>query len=46
MKSVSKILIPAALGADREYGSLDAYLRGPIGLTDEDIRTLRERYLE
>ncbi len=31
---------------DREYGSLDAYLRGPIGLTDEDIQTLRARYLE
>lgn len=31
---------------DREYGSLDAYLHGPMGLTDEDIRTLRARYLE
>jgi len=31
---------------DREFGSLDAYLRGPIGLSDEDIRVLRERYLE
>ena len=31
---------------DQEYGSLEAYLKGPIGLTDEDIQTLRERYLE
>ena len=31
---------------DQEYGSMDAYLRGPIGLTDKDILTLRERYLE
>ena len=31
---------------DREFGSLDAYLKGPIGLSEEDIRVLRERYLE
>ena len=31
---------------DREYGSLEAYLKSPIGLTDEDILTLRDRYLE
>lgn len=31
---------------DREYGSMEAYLKGPIGLTDKDILTLRERYLE
>ena len=31
---------------DQEYGSLDAYLKGPMGLTDEDIQTLRARYLE
>ena len=31
---------------DREYGSMEAYLKGPIGLTDNDIPTLRERYLE
>lgn len=31
---------------DREYGSLEAYMKGPIGLTDEDIQTLRGRYLE
>lgn len=30
---------------DREYGSLDAYLKGPVGLTDEDMQVLRERYL-
>lgn len=30
---------------DTEYGSLDAYLRGPIGLTDDDILRLRQRYL-
>ena len=31
---------------DREYGSMEAYLKGPMGLTDEDIRILRQRYLE
>lgn len=31
---------------DQEYGSLEAYLKGPMGLTDEDIQVLRERYLE
>ena len=31
---------------DQEYGSMDAYLRGPIGLTDTDIAILRARYLE
>ncbi len=31
---------------DREYGSIEAYLKGPIGLTDNDILTLKERYLE
>lgn len=30
---------------DQEFGSLQAYLKGPIGLTDADIQTLRERYL-
>ena len=35
-----------ALGAvDLRYGSMEAYLKGPIGLTDDDIRKLRERYL-
>ena len=31
---------------EREYGSLDAYLHGPMGLSVEDIQTLRARYLE
>ena len=31
---------------DHEYGSMEAYMKGPIGLTDNDILTLRERYLE
>ncbi|MBP5302437.1 MAG: tyrosine-protein phosphatase [Bacteroidales bacterium] len=31
---------------DKEYGSIEAYLKGPIGLTDEDIRILRGRYLK
>lgn len=30
---------------DQQYGSLEAYLKGPMGLTDEDIQTLRNRYL-
>lgn len=30
---------------DVRYGSMDAYLKGPMGLTEEDILTLRERYL-
>ena len=30
----------------QQFGSLEAYLKGPMGLTDEDIKTLRERYLE
>jgi len=30
---------------DLEYGSIMDYLKGPIGLTDDNIRTLRERYL-
>ena len=31
---------------DQRYGSLEAYIKGPLGLTDDDIRTLRQRYLE
>lgn len=31
---------------DKEYGSMEAYLKGPMALTDDDIRILRERYLE
>lgn len=30
----------------QQFGSLEAYLKGPMGLTDDDIKTLRERYLE
>ena len=38
--------IKALDSIDKEYGSIEAYLKGPIGLTDKDILTLRERYLE
>ncbi|MBR5432072.1 MAG: tyrosine-protein phosphatase, partial [Bacteroidales bacterium] len=31
---------------DQRYGSLEAYIKGPLNLTDDDIRVLRERYLE
>lgn len=31
---------------DKRYGSLMAYLKGPLCLTDGDIGTLRSRYLE
>ena len=31
---------------DETYGSLEAYLKGPMGLSDADLHTLRERYLE
>ncbi len=31
---------------DRRWGSMDAYLRGPLCLTDEDITTLKKRYLK
>lgn len=37
--------IKALEAVDQRYGSLEAYLKGPMGLTDEDIQTLRERYL-
>lgn len=30
---------------DSTYGSMEAYLKGPLGLTDADIAKLRERYL-
>lgn len=30
---------------DAQYGSMDAYLRDPLGLTDADIEILRTRYL-
>lgn len=30
---------------DAQYGSMEAYLKGPMGLTETDILTLRNRYL-
>lgn len=30
---------------DAQYGSLENYLKGPMGLTDKDLKILRERYL-
>ncbi|MBR3565355.1 MAG: tyrosine-protein phosphatase [Paludibacteraceae bacterium] len=30
---------------DEQYGSIENYLKGPIGLTDDDINTLRKRYI-
>jgi len=30
----------------KQYGSLDAYLKGPMDLTENDIQTLKNRYLE
>ena len=30
---------------ESRYGSMEGYLKGPMGLTDEDITILRERYL-
>lgn len=38
--------IKALDAVDAQYGSMEAYLKGPMGLTDADIRTLRTRYLE
>ncbi len=37
--------INALDSVDQKYGSMEAYLKGPMGLTEEDIRVLRERYL-
>jgi len=31
---------------DRQFGSLERYVRGPLCMTDEDISILRERYTE
>lgn len=31
---------------ETQYGSLESYLKGPIGLTDDDLRTLQNRYLK
>ncbi len=30
---------------DEKYGSLEGYLKGPMGLTDEDLAILKARYL-
>lgn len=38
--------IKALDAVDAQYGSLENYLKGPMGLTDKDIQTLRDRYLE
>ena len=38
--------IKALESIDKEFGTMEAYLKGPIGLTEQDILTLRERYLE
>ena len=31
---------------EKECGSMDAFLRGPLCLSDEDLAILRDRYLE
>ncbi len=31
---------------DSEYGSMSNYLQGPLGLSEEDIRLLKEHYLQ
>ena len=31
---------------DEQYGSMETYLKGPMGLSDEDLMILRGRYLE
>ena len=31
---------------ESRYGSMEAYLKGPMGLTDEDIQTLQDRCLK
>ena len=33
-------------GIEQQYGSVDGYLRDGLGLTDDDLQTLRDRYLE
>ena len=30
---------------EEKYGSLEGYLKGPMGLTDEDLALLKARYL-
>lgn len=41
-----KYFIAALDLIDRQFGSLENYVKGPLCLTDEDIRVLRERYTE
>lgn len=36
--------IKALDAIDAQYGSMEAYLKGPMGLSDSDIAILRERY--
>ena len=31
---------------DRRYGSIGGYLKEALGVTDSDIQTLRDKYLE
>ena len=38
--------IKAVDEVERRYGSLEGYLKGPVGLADEDLEVLRNRYLE
>ena len=43
----SLIMLRAALdAAEREYGSVMGYMTGALGVTEADIETLRNRYLE
>lgn len=38
--------IKALEQVEKEYGSMEGYLKGPMGLTDSDLETLRKRYLQ
>jgi len=38
--------VKALEAIDLKYGSLEAYLKGPMGLSDADIQILKTRYLE
>ncbi len=42
----TELFVKALDAVDAKYGSLENYLRGPIGLTEADIQTLRDRYLD
>jgi len=47
MASVKKEYLDATFNAiTRQYGSVDNFLRGPIGLTSENIATLKNKFLE